>query len=123
MKTTIVITTNTIVVKSVEKEIDLPTTSKFYKGDEGSGIEIFTIIPKFETNPNKAYRIYHIQKGKMNSTDFHPLQDCRSEFFLSENNSIRRTALDLMQNSLLNWEEIDKNKFITLQSRLLAIKL
>lgn len=62
---------------------------------------------------------FEIERGKQFYTDFVPTKDCRQEYWLTDENSIRRTALRLMQGYLGDFEKIDKEKFLELRKNLL----
>lgn len=110
------------VVEEVMKEVELefPTEHKFYKrNDDGNffarGLVLFGIKIKY----SKTFLLFEIERGKQFYTDFVPTKDCRQDYWLTDENNIRRTALQIMLGQYSAFEEITEQEFLELRQQLL----
>lgn len=114
MKKTIKLYHNKVRVETIDKEIDLPEVAKYYsRNDEGKwfprGLILFAIIPDYPPAV-KSYTLVQVERNKQDYNDFHPAEDCYSEFWKKE--SLRGTALDIIMNEWSNeFEEITEEEF------------
>lgn len=122
MKINLIEKQNVIVEEKVTKEIELelPTKSLFFKmNDDGNffprGIILFAITVKY----SNTFLLFEIERGKQFYTDFVPSKDCKQDYWLSDSNSIRRTALKLMMGKLGAFSAIEKDEFLRLRTDLL----
>lgn len=104
-----------VIQKSITETIKLefPTEHKFYKMiDESNwfarGVVLFAITVKY-TN---TFILFEIERGKQFYTDFMPTKDCKQEYWLSDSNGIRRTALSIMLGKNVDFKEISIDQFI-----------
>lgn len=107
-----------------EVELELPKKSLFFKrNDDGNffprGLILFAITVKY----SHTFLLFEVERGKQFYTDFVPTKDCRQEYWLTDTNSIRRTALKLIMGELEDFEEIEKEEFLTLRTELLDTNL
>ena len=103
-----------------EIELEYPTEHKFYKrNDDGRffarGLVLFGITIKYST----TFLLFEIERGKQFYTDFVPTKDCRQDYWLTDENDIRRTAFKIMQGKFEAFEEITKDEFLELRKSLL----
>lgn len=116
--------------KTVEEEVretinlEYPTEHKFYKrNDDGAwfarGIVLFGIVIKHST----SFLLFEVERGKQFYTDFVPTKDCRQDYWLSDTNDIRRTALEIMLGKNSEFKEISKEDFIKERESLLNAPL
>lgn len=111
-----------VIEEEITHEIDLefPTEHKFYKmNDDGRmfarGIVLFAITIKY----SHTFLVFEIERGKQYFADFVPKSDCSSEYWLTDSNDIRRTALKLLKGEHTPFEEIKKEEFLELRRTLL----
>ena len=110
------------IVEEVKETINLeyPTQDKFYKrNDDGAffarGVILFGILVKYST----TFLLFEVERGKQFYTDFVPTKDCRQDYWLSDTNDIRRTALEIMLGKDRDFVEITKEEFIAERELLL----
>lgn len=115
-----------IVEEQILKEIEFefPSEHKFYKMvDDGNffprGLILFGIIIKYSS----TVLLIEVERGKQFYTDFVPTKDCKQEYWLSDTNDIRRTALSIMTGQHSSFNEITKDEFLELRKSLLDIPL
>ncbi len=125
-KTEIIVNVNVERVKVTTEtvSVELPTESKFYMmNDDGNffprGIVLFAILIKHKSN----FMLYEVENGKQFSTDFVPTSDCKSEYWMKDSNSIRRTAFDIMRGKNYEFKEITKEDFLSKRTLLLDERL
>ncbi len=125
MKKDIIITTTAVKLVHETKSVDLPQENKYYRkgeiGDFGLQCELFAILPKYRLDSEK-YILVNVKRDEQLHTDFHPENDCKSEYWLKDgDNNLRRKALQIMtdQNWLHDFKEITPAEFATDRAKLL----
>jgi hypothetical protein len=124
MEIEVITHTEKVIVTKETVSIELPTESKFYKmQDDGAwfarGTVLFAIIVKHKT----TFMLYEIEEGKQFYTDFVPTKDCRQDYWLTDSNSIRRTAFDIMYGKNTEYTEMTKEEFLSKRSELLDSRM
>lgn len=107
-----------------EVELEFPTEHRFYKrNDDGNffprGLVLFGIKVKY----SKTFLLFEIERGRQFYTDFVPTKDCRQDYWLEDDNTIRRTALKIMLGQYSAFEEITEQEFLELRQQLLDAPL
>jgi len=125
-KKVIEVAVNYKTVTTEKKNVNLPTTKKFYeRNDDGvffpRGLILFAIIPKHE-NSTDTYLLVEVERGKQDYNDFVPTKDCRQDYWLSDKGSkIRHTALEIFTNDFHLFKEITEKEFEEKRIKLLDV--
>ncbi len=123
MKTKLKVAVNLQIVNTREREIDLPEATKYYSRiDDGRffprGLVLFAIILKIKDNPG-TYHLVEVERNKQNFTDFVPKDDCQSNSWVNNSDSLRKTAFDIFTGTLHGFQEITQEEFETKRLELL----
>jgi hypothetical protein len=122
MEKTIKIATNLKIIEFTEKTIDFPDTSKYYSHHDdgaffGEGLVLFAIIPLGEM----YYRLVRVSENTQKSTDFSPMKDCKSEYWLKDDvdTNLRKRALGIIMGNSIEYSEISELDFYSKREELL----
>jgi len=118
----IAVSETTVTVNRIEKEIDLPETSKYYQWyDDGRffprGIVLFAILPYFEGKAG-SYSLLEVERNKQDYNDFVPHDDCSRDYW-RKTEGIRKTAFDILTGKNQDFKEITKEEFDSKRMELL----
>jgi len=121
MKRKIKVAVNTEKLITSEKEIDFPDIETYYKMfDDGKffpeGLILFAFIPKSEGSKN--YSLIEVKQNKQDYNDWHPDDDCNSDFWL-KTFGVRKQAFKILTENYGDWSKITKEEFEESRMKLL----